>query len=164
LVTQYSNILVFQSSERIILLELTITLHINLNIGLTMPLVRIEIEKGYSLEYRKAILDGIHQALVETIKIPDHDRRQRIYELDTDHFEHTGRGKQYTIIEITMFKGRSNEAKKALYRRIVDLLGVNPGIPGSDITIIVNDPQLENWGIRGGYPASEVDLGFDIKV
>lgn len=77
-----------------------------------MPLVRIEIEKGFSPEYKKALLDNVHQALVEAIKIPDHDRRQRLYELDSDHFEHTGRGKGYTIIEITMFKGRSNEAKK----------------------------------------------------
>ena len=129
-----------------------------------MPLVKVEIEKGYSPEYRKAILDGVHQALVETIKIPDHDRRQRLYELDADHFEHAGRGNQYTIIEITMFKGRSNEAKKALYRRIVDLLEINPSIPGNDITIIIHEPTLENWGIRGGYPASELDLGFNIKV
>jgi len=129
-----------------------------------MPLVRIEIEKGNSPEYKKAILDGVHQALVETVKIPDHDRRQRLCELDADHFEHTGRGKQYTIIEITMFKGRSNEAKKALYRRIVDLLIANPEIPENDITIVINDPPLENWGIRGGYPASELDLGFNVKV
>ncbi|NOU18884.1 MAG: tautomerase family protein [Bacteroidales bacterium] len=129
-----------------------------------MPLVRIEIEKGRSPEYKKAILDGVHQALVETIKIPDNDRRQRLYELDADHFEHTGRTDQYTIIEVTMFKGRSNEAKKALFRRLVDLLITNPGIPSNDITIIIHEPALENWGIRGGYPASEIDLGFNIKV
>lgn len=129
-----------------------------------MPLARIEIEKGFSPEYKKAILDGVHYALVETIKIPDNDRRQRLYELDADHFEHTGRSNQYTIIEITMFKGRSSEAKKALFRRIVDLLVVNPGIPSNDITIIIDEPPLENWGIRGGYPASEVDLGFNVKV
>lgn len=129
-----------------------------------MPLVRIEIEKGFSLEYKKALLDNVHQALVEAIKIPDHDRRQRLYELDSDHFEHTGRGKGYTIIEITMFKGRSNEAKKVLYRRMVDLLEQNPGIDGNDVTIIISEPALENWGIRGGLPASEVDLGFSINV
>lgn len=129
-----------------------------------MPLVRIEIEKGFTPEYKKALLDNIHQALVEAIKIPDHDRRQRLYELEPDHFEHTGRSKQYTIIELTMFKGRSNEAKKALYRRMVDLLEQNPGINGNDITIIIHEPALENWGIRGGLPASEVDLGFNINV
>jgi len=129
-----------------------------------MPLVRIEIEKGFSPEYKKALLDGVHKALVDSIKIPDHDRRQRLYELDPVNFEHVGRGKQYTIIEITMFKGRSFEAKKALYRMIVDSLVANPGIPKDDITITINEPSLENWGIRGGIPASEVDLGFNIKV
>lgn len=129
-----------------------------------MPLVRIEIEKGFTPEYKKALLDRVHQALVETVKIPDHDRRQMLYELDAENFEHVGRSKQCTIIEITMFKGRSFEAKKALYRMIVDTLGVNPGIPKADITITINEPPLENWGIRGGLPASEVDLGFNIKV
>jgi len=47
------------------------------------------------------------------------------------------------IIEITMFKGRSNAAKKALYRRVVDLLEANPGIPGNDITIIIHEPPLK---------------------
>lgn len=129
-----------------------------------MPLVRIEIEKGFSPEYKKALLDRVHHALVETIKIPDHDRRQMLYELDADNFEHVGRSKHYTIIEITMFKGRSFESKKALYRLVVDSLVANPGIPKDDITITINEPSLENWGIRGGLPASEVDLGFNIKV
>ena len=31
------------------------------------PLVKIEIRKGKSAEYKKAILDGIHQALVDCI-------------------------------------------------------------------------------------------------
>jgi len=47
-----------------------------------MPLVKIEIRKGKPVEYKKALLDGIHDALVQTIKIPEHDRFQRLYELD----------------------------------------------------------------------------------
>jgi len=46
------------------------------------PLVKIEIRKGFSAEYKKAILDGVHQALVDALGIPDSDRFQRIYELD----------------------------------------------------------------------------------
>ncbi len=129
-----------------------------------MPLVKVEIESGKSPQYKKALMDGIHQALVDTIKIPDHDRRQRLYELSPDCFEHGGRSDKYTIIEVTMFKGRTAEAKKAFYRRVVDLLEANPGIPGNDVTIVINDPSLENWGIRGGIPASEVDLNLNLKA
>ena len=129
-----------------------------------MPLVKIEIGTGKSVEYKKALLNGIHNALVEAIKIPDSDRRQRLYELDDEHFEHSGRSDDYTIIEITMFKGRSFLAKKALYSAIVRNLAVNPGISGNEISIVIHEPPLENWGIRGGKPASEVDLGFNINI
>jgi hypothetical protein len=30
--------------------------------------------------------------------------------------------------------------------------------------IVLLEPPLENWGIRGGRPASEVDLGFKIDI
>jgi hypothetical protein len=29
---------------------------------------------------------------------------------------------------------------------------------------VLNEVPLENWGIRGGQPASEVDLGFKVNV
>jgi phenylpyruvate tautomerase PptA (4-oxalocrotonate tautomerase family) len=130
-----------------------------------MPLVKIEIRKGYSSEYKKAILDGVHQALIDALKIPDSDRFQRIYELDKADFEcPPDRTDAVTIIQITLFPGRSFEAKKDLYENIVKNLGENPGINGQDIMILLLEPPMENWGIRGGQPASEVDFGFKIDV
>lgn len=130
-----------------------------------MPLVKIEIRKGKSSEYKKALLDGVHRALVQTIKILDHDRTQRLYELDADNFEASpNKTDNITVIEIVMFKGRSIEAKKQLYKTIVSNLAENPGIKGDDIIIVLHEPSLENWGIRGGKPANEVDLGFKIDV
>lgn len=97
--------------------------------------------------------------------IPEHDRFQRLYELDADNFEAPyDRTDSVTVIEIMMFKGRSFEAKKRLYQTIVDNLARNPGIKGNDIIIVLHETSLENWGIRGGKPASGVDLGFDIDV
>jgi phenylpyruvate tautomerase PptA (4-oxalocrotonate tautomerase family) len=130
-----------------------------------MPLVKIEILKGNSKEYKMAIFDAVHESLVESIKIPDHDRFQRIYEVDKENFDiPPTKTEKAIIIEITMFKGRSLEAKKALYKNIVERLAKNPGISGDDITIVILEPSLENWGIKGGKPASEVDLGFKIQV
>lgn len=130
-----------------------------------MPLVKVEIINGKSAEYKKAVLDGIHSALVEAFKIPDDDRMQRLYELDKENFETAPtKTDQFTLIEITAFKGRSLEAKKCLYTSIVDNLAKEPGISGTDITIVIHEPSLENWGIWGGKPASEVNLGFKIDV
>jgi len=130
-----------------------------------MPLVKIEILKGKSQEYKKAILDGIHSALVEAFKIPDDDRMQRLYELEKDNFETSPtKTKNVTVIELTVFKGRSSEAKKNLYSAIVRNLAKSPGIDGNDISIVINEQPLENWGIKGGLPANEVNLGFTIEV
>jgi phenylpyruvate tautomerase PptA (4-oxalocrotonate tautomerase family) len=41
-----------------------------------MPLVQIDVLHGHSVAHRRAILDGVHAALVECFKIPDHDRQQ----------------------------------------------------------------------------------------
>ncbi len=130
-----------------------------------MPLVKIEILKGKSAEHKKALLEGVHQALVETLKIPDHDRTQRLYELEPHHFEvPTGKTQNITLIEIVMFKGRSAGTKKALYKTIVENLGKNPGILGTDITILLNEQPLENWGLRGGQAGTEIDFEFKIEV
>lgn len=46
-----------------------------------------------------------------------------------------------------------------LYHAVVRNLGAL-GIPPNDVLIVLQEPAMENWGIRGGMPASEVDLGF----
>jgi len=47
-----------------------------------MPLVRISLFAGKPADYRRAIGDGIHQAMVETLAVPEHDRFQIFSEHD----------------------------------------------------------------------------------
>jgi len=47
-----------------------------------MPLVRISLSAGKPADYRRAIGDGIHQAMVETLTVPEHDRFQIFTEHD----------------------------------------------------------------------------------
>jgi len=37
-------------------------------------------------------------------------------------------------------------------------------IKPKDIFIVLHEVPMENWGIRGGIPASEVNLGFKVNV
>lgn len=130
-----------------------------------MPLVNISIAKGRSASVKKKMLDIVHNALVDSIRIPDRDRNQRITEYDRAFFETPPeKSKNFTIVEITLFAGRSMEAKRALYRNITDGLNKGLGIDGNDVMIVLNEVPMENWGIRGGKPANEVDLGFNVKV
>jgi phenylpyruvate tautomerase PptA (4-oxalocrotonate tautomerase family) len=129
-----------------------------------MPLVRIEVLAGRSPEERRALLDAVHAAIVEGFRVPDDDRTQRIVEHDRDRFEiPPGRSDRYTLIEITAFPGRSREAKRALYAAIVRNL-VAIGTPAGDVTIVLHEPPRGDWGIAGGTPADEVDLGYRLDV
>jgi phenylpyruvate tautomerase PptA (4-oxalocrotonate tautomerase family) len=129
-----------------------------------MPIVTISLRKGKTKKEKKAFLDAVHDALVAAFKIPDSDRIQKIIEFDDENFEMPqGKTPQHTIIEIAVFPGRSREAKKELYRLIVEKLAAL-GIPANDVFVLLNEQPLDNWGIRGGQMASEVPLGYNLDV
>jgi phenylpyruvate tautomerase PptA (4-oxalocrotonate tautomerase family) len=129
-----------------------------------MPLVTITMLKGRSKEIKKAILTDVHDALVKYFKIPDRDRNQRIIEIEPENYEFpSDRTKQCVTIELTVFPGRSLDAKRLLYKDIVERLE-KLGIVSTDILIILNEPPLDNWSIRGGVPAAKTNIGFKIDV
>jgi phenylpyruvate tautomerase PptA (4-oxalocrotonate tautomerase family) len=129
-----------------------------------MPLFRIEIREGRSTSEKLALLQAVHSALVEALKIPEQDRTQRLYEYPADNFEAPlDKTELFTLIEVVMFPGRSSKAKRRLYKAIVRNLG-RLGIKPNDVFIVLHEPRMENWGMRGGVPASEVDLGSEVNV
>lgn len=69
----------------------------------------------------------------------------------------------YTRITIDCFVGRSINAKRTLYREIITRLATL-GIDPLDVSILLRESPLENWGIRGGQAASDVDLGFTVTI
>ena len=52
-----------------------------------MPLVKVEMLEGKSKEFRKTVLDCIHDGLMDSIGIEDWDRFQRIVEYEKENFE-----------------------------------------------------------------------------
>ena len=129
-----------------------------------MPLVKVSLLKGKSKEEQEALLDAIHAALIEAFKIPENDRNQRIFEFEPENFDiPEGKTSNYTLIEIVAFPGRSLDAKRKLYQTIVQNLK-ELDIQPSDLLIVLKEPPLDNWGVRGGFPASEIDIGFKLDV
>lgn len=129
-----------------------------------MPHVRIEIVKGRTLDERHQLFQAVHAALMEAFLIPDDDRTQRIVEHEPENFEvPPGSSDRYTLIEITAFPGRSADAKRNLYRTLVQKLG-EIAIDPTDVSVVILEPTLESWGVRGGHSAADVDLGFSLDV
>jgi phenylpyruvate tautomerase PptA (4-oxalocrotonate tautomerase family) len=129
-----------------------------------MPDVLVEV-RGTWLGARKSqFLDAIHAALVEAIRIPRDDKVLRlVVHAPEDFVIPPARGERFTRIEITMFAGRSLDAKRALYQAIVRNLAPF-GVPPADVKIALIEVPAENWGVRGGQAACDIDLGFEVRV
>ena len=128
-----------------------------------MPNTTIETRAGWITD-ASAVIEAVQSALRQALQLPEWDRTLRLIEHAPDHFAvPPGRGPRFTLIEVTMFLGRSLAAKRALYQAIVRNLGAL-GVPPDDIKITLIEVPPENWGIRCGQPASEIDLGFKIQV
>lgn len=118
--------------------------------GQKMPLVRIEIIKGKSVDYKKEMLDAVHTALMNAIQIEDWDRFQRLYEIEDELFERSeSKTDKFTMIELTMFQGRTKEQKERIYEEIVKELYERLEIQATDVFIVIHEPPNENWGLAG---------------
>lgn len=128
-----------------------------------MPCVRISTgiwARGIEMK----LLEAVQAALVSAFRIPESDRDVSIdlYD-DRCRLLSPGRTERYTRVEIIGIAARSTDAKRALFRAIVGNL--EPlGVPRDNTRIYLMEPPAENWGIKGGRLASEVDLGFKIDV
>jgi phenylpyruvate tautomerase PptA (4-oxalocrotonate tautomerase family) len=127
-----------------------------------MPLVHVHLRAGRSAPQKQAILDALHAAFVEALKVPATDRNQLLHEYAEGHFE-ARYGPETVFVEAMVFPGRSADAKRRLYRLIVDGLAA-AGVPKDAVLIVLHEPAMENWGIRGGQMATDVQLGFKVDV
>ncbi len=115
-----------------------------------MPIVRVNMLKGRSPDYKKTVLDCIHQGLVDSIGVEDWDRFQRVTEYDREDFEFPSlKTDAFMIIEVDLFPGRTKEQKKDLIESVTNLLNEKLSIEPSDVFIVIKEPPLENWGIGG---------------
>ena len=111
-------------------------------------------------------LDHYNSALRSSFKIMPGDKNVRLLVHKPHRFECPPDREMpefYTHISIDCFAGRSLDAKRVLYKTIVKNL--EPfGIPANHVKIMLREITAENWGIRGGQAACDVDLGFEVNV
>lgn len=131
-----------------------------------MPSALIEVRRQYSEAEEVAIIDAVHASLVTAFQIPPEDKDVRLVVHAPHRFACSPKRTQpefFTLVSIDCFAGRSVDAKRKLYAEIVNRL--EPiGIPRDHVTILVRDLPTENWGLRGGQAASDLDLDFTITV
>ena len=121
-----------------------------------MPFIRTCVHKDTPAAQRQSIVDGIHQALVDSIGMPadelfnlvtDYDSQQFFY---SRTFNGVARSDAVVVIDITLRRGRSDAMKRALYAGIAQNLEKNAGVAPSDVFIFMHENDYSDWSVGGG--------------
>lgn len=113
---------------------------------------------------RTAISDAVHGAVMAALAYRAEKRFHRFIGLEPEDFIYPAdRGPDYTIIEVSMFEGRSEEAKRALIRELFTRLEAEAGLKPHSVEITITETPKVNWGIRG-MNAEDLALGYRVDV
>jgi phenylpyruvate tautomerase PptA (4-oxalocrotonate tautomerase family) len=115
-----------------------------------MPLVNISILKDRSPEYIAAVADGINSAVIETMGFPEDDRYQIIHQVDPACLQMQTRDGERVMMHLVMRAGRSNKAKQAFYRKVVENLARDPGIAPGNVLITITENHDIDWSFGDG--------------
>ena len=112
----------------------------------------------------RQVSDVIHSCVVDALQYPQDKRAHRFFPLEPEEFYYPpGRTERYTIIEFSMFEGRTAEAKKKLIRLLFERFQSTLGIGPNDVEITIFETPMHNWGFRG-LPGDEHALNYKVNV
>ena len=130
-----------------------------------MPTAKIFALRKVMDPIKMELSDAIHECVSEVLKFPQEKRLQRFFPMEEENFHYgsVDRTEKYTVIEITMFEGRSVETIKTLISTIYEKVPEATGIPRSDIDILVHELPRYAWGLQGSI-GDEQSLGYSVSV
>ncbi|WP_411881986.1 tautomerase family protein [Polaromonas sp. YR568] len=121
-----------------------------------MPFIRTNVHQSTSPAHRQGIVDGIHQALVESIGMPEDELFNLVSDYDAQQFffnrtfNGMARSERPVVVEITLRRGRSDAMKRALYAAIARNLKANAGVAPDDVFIFMHENDYSDWSVGGG--------------
>jgi phenylpyruvate tautomerase PptA (4-oxalocrotonate tautomerase family) len=120
--------------------------------------------KAHLNPIKARLTDVIHGCATEALQLPAEKRFHRFFPLESEDFIYPAdRSERYTIIEISMFEGRSETAKKHLIRLLFERLQKDMSISPQDVEITIFETPRQNWGIRG-QSGDEIGLNYKVEI
>ena len=129
-----------------------------------MGQIKVYGVKDSLIPIRERLSHIIHSCMVEALALPVDKKFQRFFPMEKENFYFaSGRTEAYTIIEISMFEGRTVEAKKQLINLLFERLNKELNLSPQDVEITIFETPQHNWGIRG-LPGDELSLNYKVNV
>ena len=107
--------------------------------------------------------ETIHSCVVDALQFPPGKRAHRFFAMEPDDLCYPDSATaRYTIIEISMFEGRSVETKKRLIKLLFERIAPLGRLP-NEIEVTITETPRCNWGLRG-LPGDEAALPYKVDV
>jgi 4-oxalocrotonate tautomerase len=121
-----------------------------------MPLVRIDLAQGKSLEYGQQVGQIVYRALTDVMNAPKDD----LFQIITEHppaglqfdreFLGIHRSDDCIFVQITLNSGRTVEMKRSFYKAVADGLHESLKLRREDVFINLVEVPKENWSMGNG--------------
>lgn len=127
-----------------------------------MPFVRTHLPQDTSAAQQQSIVEGIHQALIDSIGMPSDELFNLVapYAPGQFWFSRTfnggARSDRVVAIEITMRRGRSDAMKRALYAAIASNLHERADVAPQDVYIFMHENDYSDWSTGEGQFAMNI--------
>ncbi|AUS87587.1 tautomerase family protein [Lysinibacillus sp. YS11] len=129
-----------------------------------MGQIKIYGVKGRLNPIKETLSNIIHSCMVDALEYPLDKKFHRFFPMDKEDFYFASeRTESYTIIEISMFEGRTIQAKKQLVKLLFERINNKLNISPQDVEITIFETPKHNWGIRG-LPGDELALNYKVNI
>lgn len=121
-----------------------------------MPFIRTNLPKDTSPAQQQGIVEGIHQALVDSIGMPQDELFNMVAPYEPGQFwcnrtfNGMARSDRVVVVEITMRRGRSDAMKRALYAAIARNLAQRAAVAPQDVFIFMHENDYSDWSVGEG--------------
>ncbi|GIP27223.1 tautomerase [Paenibacillus sp. J23TS9] len=129
-----------------------------------MAQVKVYGLKEFMKPKQTLLSEVIHSCIIDAFQYPVKKKFHRFFNLEREDFIYPeDRSDRYTIIEISIFEGRSVEAKKMLIKLLFERIYHEAQIDMNDLEITIFETPKHQWGIRG-LPGDELQLNYNVNV
>jgi phenylpyruvate tautomerase PptA (4-oxalocrotonate tautomerase family) len=121
-----------------------------------MPFIRTNLPQDTSPAHQQGIVEGIHQALVDSIGMPQDELFNMVAPYAPGQFwcsptfNGGARSDRVVVVEITMRRGRSDAMKRSLYAAIAHNLHERAGVAPQDVFIFTHENDYSDWSVGEG--------------
>lgn len=121
-----------------------------------MPFMHTLVRAGTTPDRKRAIVMGIHDALVAAIGMPQDELFNRVSEYAPGDFFYDrrfnaiARSDDLVVVEITMRRGRSDAMKRDTYAAIAANLERDAAVSPRDVFIFIHENDYSDWSVGNG--------------